>query len=102
MAKMAPRSGRGRRHFLAKVAALGVGAPAVVASGSVNAATQNQDGGRVRLGPQLAASAESEMPTPAKPLTAGRPGADYMVDVIKSLNIEYVAAVPGSSFRGLH
>ena len=31
-----------------------------------------------------------------------RPGADFMVDVIKSLGFEYVAANPGSSFRGIH
>jgi acetolactate synthase-1/2/3 large subunit len=31
-----------------------------------------------------------------------RPGSDFMVDVIKSLDIEYCAANPGSSFRGLH
>ena len=31
-----------------------------------------------------------------------RPGADFMVDVIKSLGIEYCAANPGTSFRGLH
>jgi len=30
-----------------------------------------------------------------------RPGADFMVNVIKSLGIEYCAANPGSSFRGL-
>src|SRR5712692_12045744 len=30
-----------------------------------------------------------------------RPGADFMVDVIKSLGIEYCASNPGSSFRGL-
>src|SRR5216684_3798682 len=33
--------------------------------------------------------------------TAEYPGSDYMVDVIKSLNIEYLAANPGSSFRSL-
>ncbi|MDP8990406.1 MAG: thiamine pyrophosphate-binding protein [Acidobacteriota bacterium] len=31
-----------------------------------------------------------------------RCGADFMVDVIKSLGIEYCAANPGTSFRGLH
>ena len=31
-----------------------------------------------------------------------RPGADFMVDVLKTLGFEYVAANPGSSFRGLH
>ena len=30
-----------------------------------------------------------------------RPGSDFMTDVIKSLGIEYCAANPGSSFRGL-
>src|SRR4249920_1893247 len=31
-----------------------------------------------------------------------KPGSDFMVDVLKSLDIEYCAANPGSSFRGLH
>jgi acetolactate synthase I/II/III large subunit len=31
-----------------------------------------------------------------------RPGSDYMVDVIKSLPVEYIFACPGSSFRSLH
>ncbi len=31
-----------------------------------------------------------------------RPGADYMVDVIKALGVEYFIANPGSSFRGIH
>src|SRR5204862_5510347 len=30
-----------------------------------------------------------------------RPGSDFMVDVFKTLGIEYIAANPGSSFRGL-
>src|SRR5215471_8292140 len=30
-----------------------------------------------------------------------KPGSDFMVDVLKSLDIEYCAANPGSSFRGL-
>ena len=30
-----------------------------------------------------------------------KPGSDFMVDVFKSLGIEYIAANPGSSFRGL-
>src|SRR3954471_12689374 len=31
-----------------------------------------------------------------------KPGSDFMVDVIKTLGIEYCAANPGSSFRALH
>ncbi len=47
---------------------------------------------------------EAEIGTPAKldVLTETRSGSDFMVDVIKSLGIEYVCSNPGSSFRGLH
>jgi len=31
-----------------------------------------------------------------------RPGSDFMVDVIKSLDLEYMSLNPGSSFRALH
>src|SRR5580658_6461315 len=43
---------------------------------------------------QSAGSAEAAGPV--------RPGSDFMLDVIRSLGIEYCAANPGSSFRGLH
>src|SRR6185312_13980016 len=29
-------------------------------------------------------------------------GSDYMVDVVRSLGIEYFAATPGNTFMGLH
>jgi acetolactate synthase I/II/III large subunit len=35
-------------------------------------------------------------------LTVDDPGSDFMVDVLKSLGFEYIAANPGSSFRSLH
>jgi thiamine pyrophosphate-dependent acetolactate synthase large subunit-like protein len=35
-------------------------------------------------------------------MTTDRPGSDFMVDVLKSLGIEYICANPGSSFRSLH
>src|ERR1700674_2561367 len=49
-------------------------------------------------------SAEGELRalSPAEILISERTGSDFMVDVIKSLDIEYVCANPGSSFRGLH
>jgi len=34
--------------------------------------------------------------------TIARPDSDFMVDVIKTLGLEYVASNPGSSFRSLH
>jgi acetolactate synthase-1/2/3 large subunit len=45
---------------------------------------------------------EADPVEPVEVLTTDRPGSDFMVDVIKSLGFEYVAANPGSSFRGLH
>jgi thiamine pyrophosphate-dependent acetolactate synthase large subunit-like protein len=54
--------------------------------------------------PSAAQIAAETGPPPARSrsYTVDRPGADFMVDVIKSLGFEYVAANPGSSFRGLH
>ncbi len=46
--------------------------------------------------------AETAPPPALEPLTVGRSGSDFMIDVIKSLNFEYMAANPASSFRGLH
>jgi len=50
------------------------------------------------LEPQAAAQ-NAEPALSAVPVT---PGSDFMLDVIRSLDMEYCAANPGSSFRGLH
>ena len=34
--------------------------------------------------------------------TTDLPGGDFMVNIVKSLDFEYIAANPGSSFRGIH
>src|SRR3989442_13346554 len=56
-------------------------------------------------------AAAGEEPGPAPPPAAAnlagdtfvtRPGSDFMVDVIKSLDIDYVAASPAASFRSIH
>jgi len=56
--------------------------------------------------PAVNAAAAKLSDVDAKAVESGRliprPGSDFMVDVIKSLNLEYVAANPGSSFRSLH
>jgi thiamine pyrophosphate-dependent acetolactate synthase large subunit-like protein len=48
--------------------------------------------------------AKAEMGTPEMPKHAagGVHASDFMVDVIKSLDIDYIAANPAQSFRGLH
>ena len=76
----------GRRGFIKGAA---VGAAAVVAP------------------PTAAQSPQAPVGTPPAAervavYTTDRPGADFMVDAIKSLGFEYVAANPGSSFRALH
>ncbi len=45
---------------------------------------------------------ETDPPAEVDVLTEGRSGSDFMVDIIKSLGFEYVCAVAGASFRGLH
>jgi thiamine pyrophosphate-dependent acetolactate synthase large subunit-like protein len=56
--------------------------------------------------PAVASAASALSPVDAKAVDSGRliprPGSDFMVDVIKTLGVEYVAANPGSSFRSLH
>ncbi len=54
----------------------------------------------IAMAQQVAASAGTAGAIEVR--TVDRPGSDFMVDVIKSLGIEYVFAMPGSSFAGFH
>jgi acetolactate synthase I/II/III large subunit len=78
----------GRRRFLKQAAVTGA---ALVAADS--AAPRAQTAARTR---------PPEQDPPVEAITTDRPGGDFMVDVLKTLDFEYVAANPGSSFRGLH
>jgi len=86
-----------RRAFLKSAA---VGAAALAANPITSRAQQIE----ARNSPPPPLPVEAEIGTPAKldVLTETRSGSDFMVDVIKSLGIEYVCSNPGSSFRGLH
>jgi acetolactate synthase-1/2/3 large subunit len=97
----------GRRHFL-KGAALGgvaaVAAPVVGAQTEVDASSGEKppkvDASQPRSATPLA---RSEEVTPRdQSLTYSSCGGDYMVDVLRSLGIEYFAATPGNTFMGLH
>src|SRR5262245_10701827 len=98
-----PRSTR--RGFLKRAAA---GAPALLAKPSVAQPAQAGQAGQTArpvtpLPGAALAAAETSAPAPrADVYTTDRPGSDFMLDVIKSLGIEYVAANPGSTFRALH
>jgi acetolactate synthase-1/2/3 large subunit len=97
---MAKQKNKGipRRDFLRNAAA---GAAALAAAPAVPAKQPVPGRGATPL-PAMSAAAEVGTPSPAEVLTADRTGSDFMVDVIKSLGIEYVCSNPGSSFRGLH
>ncbi len=47
-------------------------------------------------------NSEKKETAPSGEKVIGRPGSDFMVDVIKSIGIDYIASNPASSFRSLH
>ena len=82
-----------RRDFL-KHAAVAAGS-AVAAATSATAAAQGTDTPARPLAGASAPSAASER-------LIERPGSDFMLDVIRTLDLDYISTNPGSSFRSLH
>src|SRR5579871_5752604 len=102
MAK-SPKKALDRRGFL-KGAAVGAAALAVKPQ---DAAAQPQQGSAARPNGGAPIPASSEDAADANPRRGAiqiveHPGSDFMVDVIRTLNIEYLASNPGSTFDGLH
>jgi len=96
-----------RRRFLKGAAvSAAAGAATLVAPGTtVNAQQPVVPTRGTAPTPSAAALAAETAPvdtTRIESLTVENPGSDFMVDVFKSLGFEYLAANPGSSFRGLH
>ena len=89
----------GRRGFLKGAAA----AALVAKTPAAKAQSVQPTRGAAQVPSETAVAAETSTPPHAvEVLTADRPGADFMVDVLKHLGFEYIAANPGSSFRCLH
>src|SRR3954468_7103224 len=88
----------GRRRFLKSAAVTGA---ALVGGATAGAEPQSAPPARPAAGTAATLSREAD-PAGVELLTTDRPGGDFMVDVLKTLDLEYVAANPGSSFRGLH
>ena len=86
----ADESGLDRRTFLKTAAAGAATAAAMTATAQVASAAEAKPAKKEGEANMRGASFVS------------RPGSDFMVDVIKTLNIEYVASNPASSFRSLH
>jgi acetolactate synthase-1/2/3 large subunit len=88
-----------RRRFL-KGTAAGAVAAGAAAVAPLPASAQSPPASTSAM--PMSKAAETGTPPAADALTADHPGSDFMVDIVKSLGIEYVCANPGSSFRGLH
>ena len=87
-----------RRGFLKQaVAAAGAAAAAAGASSA---------GAQAAASPQPAkgegAAAQGAASAAASDTLIEHPGSDFMIDVIRTLNIDYISTNPGSSFRSLH
>jgi acetolactate synthase-1/2/3 large subunit len=103
MARGLSQSRLNRRKFLAGVAVAGAAAsplPADAATAVTTPAPAEPRPSALRPTAQVAAAETSTPPAAAR--TDGTPNSDFMVDVIKSLDIDYVPCNPAQSFRGLH
>src|SRR5690348_10474876 len=103
---MARKAPVGRRGFLKGAAGAAAGA-AALATSTPAAKAQAPERAATPLPSTALAAAEKSPPirgdvSTVDVYTTDRPGADFMVDVIKTLNFDYVCANPGSSIRGLH
>jgi len=94
-----------RRKFLAGVAVAGA---AVSAPSGANAAPTTAPDAAPAPRPSAlpptakVAAAETATPQEIQKQEGGKPGSDFMVDVIKKLDIKYLPCNPASSFRALH
>jgi acetolactate synthase I/II/III large subunit len=105
MPKQDSRRAVSRRKFLSTVAAAGAITAAADLNTKAGAAptaivAEPPKPSAVRPSAKVAA-AETGLPE-APEHGPGMPTSDFMVDVIKSFDIDYVAANPADSFRGLH
>ncbi len=89
-----------RRGFLRQAAALaGTAAAAAAATSTGSAGAADAPTGAAGKGAASAAAAAGTAPGER---VIERPGSDFMMDVIRTLDLQYVTTNPGSSFRSLH
>src|SRR6266853_3842928 len=88
----------GRRKFLTGVTLTGA---AALAPAIPTGAQQSPSRESARVVPQPNLAAETQPPA-ADPVTQTSSGGDFMVEVFKTLDIDYLAMNCASSFRGLH
>ena len=104
MARAKSRINLNRRKFLAGVAVAGAAGAAAppAARAATTALTPGTTPRPSALRPSAAVAANETATPPAMAKSEGVPASDFMVDVIKSLDIKYMPCNPADSFRGLH
>ena len=94
-----------RREFLKGAAAGAAGAAGAIVTGPATAQQAAPANPRSGVTRPTEADARADF-VPPEPRADARfirnPGSDYMVDVLKALDFDYVAVNPGSAFEGLH
>jgi acetolactate synthase-1/2/3 large subunit len=92
-----------RRKFLAGFAVAGAATVAPTAAGASSPANPTPPRAPSALPPSARIAAiETGTPPQDTARIKGKPGSDYMVDVIKSLDIKYLPANCASSYRAIH
>src|SRR5262245_25305848 len=87
-----------RRQFLA--GAMAAGPAAAIAATTKSAGAVEAARPSVPATPQTAGDTQAPSALP-RLTTNGKVGGDFMVDYLKTLDIDYVTSCPGSTFRGL-
>ncbi|HLI99188.1 MAG TPA: thiamine pyrophosphate-dependent enzyme [Bradyrhizobium sp.] len=88
-----------RRRFLKGMVA--AGGATIAAPQAVHAQASEKANGAASMPSAATAANEREHPPESERLTTEKTGSDFMVDVCKTLSLDYIAACPGSTFRGL-
>src|SRR5262245_10635895 len=88
-------SGVDRRSFLKSAAAAGAATAAAMTAATQVAQAAEAKSSKAEAKKEGQANMRGDAFIP-------RPGSDFMLDVIKTLNIDYIASNPASSFRSLH
>ena len=88
-----------RRRFLKGV--VFAGGATIAAPAAVRAQAPEKPNGNASPPTAAARANERENPLQVDRLTTEKTGSDFMVDVCKTLNLDYMAACPGSTFRAL-
>jgi len=93
----------GRRGFLKSATLAGAASLAAPLTARAQTASAPKPSTKLPAGISAAQNAAETGPSRAEiaPFIEGKSGSDFMVDAFKSIGFEYIAATPGSSFRGL-